>query len=175
MKNITRFILRNTRTGSFVTSAIKVILIGIPMLISLNEDTYFTEAFCKSLLLYLAPLLFDTGQFLYLAEASAQVEKPKDEGMTLLIAMIALLLITLALTALSIVGIFNNQLLFDKFSFILELKVLVYILIASEVIWYTIETFALMVCFLMCKSLSKKQAVIQPVPVSTDSDLTRNL
>ena len=178
MEKITRFIWRNTRSESFVAALLKALLIAFPLGIGLVGENYLSETFCKSLLLYLAPLLFDTGMFLHSAENSVQHEKVKDEGIILMIAMFVLLLATVALTLVSLIGIFENEWLNNPdawISFIHDLEVWVYGLMFLEAAWYFIETFALAIRFVIRKAHVNTQAVIQSVSVSADSDSSRNL
>lgn len=178
MEKITRFIWRNTRSESLVAALLKALLIAFPLGIGLVGEDYLSETFCKSLLLYLAPLLFDTGMFLHSAENSVQNEKFKDEGIILMIAMLLLLLVTAALTVLSLIGIFENEWLNNPKSWICwihNLEGWVYGLMFFEAAWYFIETFALAIRFVIRKALANTQAVIQSVSVSADSDLSRNL
>lgn len=160
---IVGFIQKNTIIDKFSIAVIKVALIIFPLLVGLCTYDYMSENFCKALFLYAAELTFDMGV------RCSKNKKGCEIGGLLFIVVSVMFVISFAMTVLSLVGVFGNVWLLQKFP-VNNIKLLIYGGIFLQAVWYTIEALALFICELIQPSLQK--SVVQ---VSRVSDWKYNL
>lgn len=159
------FVNRNTIMDSFVLSAVKFLLIIIPLFIGLYSYPYLEIDFCKALILYSVPLAFDMG-----VRIEKHLRSNVDDVFLLAVVMI-LFVFSAILIVVGFIGVFNNPLFVQKMGFIVNNSWIVYVCIFSQSAWYFIEAVAFLVVTIIIKKHPKKT----PVKITTDSKIENNI
>lgn len=153
MSTLIRFIYKNTFMDKCVVAFFKIFIIIVPLYVGLYTNAYLSVDFCKSLFLYSTALGYD------MVVRYLKIIEDNERAPLLYVITVLITVTSVALCSVSIVGVFNNDLLQDYVEN-QNLKTAIIICILLQAAWYAIETVALFICEFAKRLLKEKSVEI---------------